>query len=383
MISKENYPQGFWEVYDRRFTNKYEALLYAKEINGVVNFKFFDNIWDNFNRELLGKKTLSELYRQRAQQLRDKYDYLILYFSGGSDSYNVLRSYIDNGIKLDEICVKWCTRVIDSDIYTPNTSDTTAYNYLSEWDYAIKPVLDEIKISNPEIKITIVNWLDDRLENDPDIIFNMVNHWHDIEVPSLATWSPSELQLVNQNKTVGSIYGVDKPCIFFKEKEACMYFTDACTTMGPSNPCNVGGVEFFYWSPDMPELAFEMAYQSTIAFLKDPELFKVKFNQSAVGTPAYREFYQLQQKKLRYILYNNWTDRFQTQKPQALDRSDKHSWIHRCDEVSGYKDVYYQTMQKYLKKLNKNMFFENNGLAMYKSIATKGFVILKLPLTSS
>ena len=84
-----------------------------------------------------------------------------------------------------------------------------------------------------------------------------------------------------------------------------------------------------------------------------------------------------------YILYNNWTDRFQTQKPQALDRSDKHSWIHRCDEVSGYKDVYYQTMQKYLKKLNKNMFFENNGLAMYKSIATKGFVILKLPLTSS
>ena len=44
MISKENYPQGFWEVYDRRFTNKYEALLYAKEINGVVNFKFFDNI---------------------------------------------------------------------------------------------------------------------------------------------------------------------------------------------------------------------------------------------------------------------------------------------------------------------------------------------------
>ena len=226
MISKENYPQGFWEVYDRRFTNKYEALLYAKEINGVVNFKFFDNIWDNFNRELLGKKTLSELYRQRAQQLRDKYDYLILYFSGGSDSYNVLRSYIDNGIKLDEICVKWCTRVIDSDIYTPNTSDTTAYNYLSEWDYAIKPVLDEIKISNPEIKITIVNWLDDRLENDPDIIFNMVNHWHDIEVPSLATWSPSELQLVNQNKTVGSIYGVDKPCIFFKEKDFDFIYID-------------------------------------------------------------------------------------------------------------------------------------------------------------
>jgi hypothetical protein len=43
--------------------------------------------------------------------------------------------------------------VIDKQLYTPNTKDKSAFNYLSEWDYAIKPVLDEIKISHPKIKI--------------------------------------------------------------------------------------------------------------------------------------------------------------------------------------------------------------------------------------
>ena len=158
---------GYYKVGNLEFSSKIQACIHSTATKMPVEWVFNDNVFNSYDWTVEPKEDILELYRRRAQQLRDKYDYLILYFSGGSDSYNVLRSYIDNGIKLDEICVKWCTRVIDSGIYTPNTIDTTAYNYLSEWDYAIKPVLDEIKISNPEIKITIVNWLDDRLENDP------------------------------------------------------------------------------------------------------------------------------------------------------------------------------------------------------------------------
>jgi len=375
----KDYPQGFWEVMDCRFTNKYHALQYATEVNAPVHYKFFNQVWETFDRSLLGSQPLNELYRERAQQLRDKYDYLILYFSGGSDSYNVLRSFIDNGIKIDEICVKWCTPVLDrsKNLYTPNTDDLTAYNYLSEWDYAIKPVLDEISVSHPEIKIEIVNWFDGRMENNPDSIFRMVNHWHDIEVPSLATWSPSERKLIDQKKTVGSIYGVDKPNVFFTEKEAYMYFNDSCTAMGPPNPCNVYGMEFFYWTPDMPILAFEMAYQSMLAFLEDEELSTVKYNQDTAGTPTQQGFYQVQQKKLRYTLYDNWTDRFQTQKPEKSDRSDKHNWLFKSKETELYVKNYRDTMAKYLESIRTDLI--KDGMLMYKLITTKGFFIAKLP----
>ena len=38
-----------------------------------------------------------------AQQLREKYDYIVLAYSGGADSCNVLNSFLDNGIPIDDI----------------------------------------------------------------------------------------------------------------------------------------------------------------------------------------------------------------------------------------------------------------------------------------
>ena len=46
---------------------------------------------------------LSEYYRRRAQQIRDKYDYVVLLYSGGPDSNNILHAFVHNGIKIDEI----------------------------------------------------------------------------------------------------------------------------------------------------------------------------------------------------------------------------------------------------------------------------------------
>jgi len=150
----------FWQVNEKKFNNKFDALLEATRVKANVTFHYYDDIFESVDKSLLGKHNLDKLYRSRAQQLRDEYDYLILYFSGGSDSYNILKTFLDNDIKLDEICVKWPMVVVDKQLYTPNTTDKSAFNYLSEWDYAIKPVLDQIKISHPEIKIEIADWSD-------------------------------------------------------------------------------------------------------------------------------------------------------------------------------------------------------------------------------
>ena len=373
----DNYPQGYWQVGDLKFINKYQAMLHASQAGGSLQYMFFDSVWRNFDRSLLNKFSLQELYKQRAQQLRDSYDYLVLYFSGGADSYNVLRSFVDNGIHLDEVCVKWCKDTIDSGIYTPNTLTDSAVNYLSEWDYAIKPVLAWLGQHHPNIKIEVVDWFKDRLLIGKEEIFNVVNHWHDVEVTSLAVWSPNELKMIDQGKTVGSIYGIDKPNTYLENGNWYMFFADAGAGMGTPAPYNVGGTEYFYWTPNFPILAYEMA-NSIIKEVKiNPKLRDITFVPE-VKTNLVKStlFWQEQQKLHRHILYDNWTNLFQAYKPMTLDRSDKHWWLYKYDELSKFKDGYQDMINLHTQQLDSRFYNTDSKSTMYKHNKTFTYFVV-------
>lgn len=374
----ESNPQGYWKVGERKFLNKLQALQYASEIKQYVKFHYFDNIFEKVDRSQLGKFTLNELYKQRAQQLREKYDYLILYFSGGSDSYNVLRSFLDNNIKLDELCVKWPKKVLESNvkIYTPNTLDTSAFNYMSEWDFAIKPVLEEIAQSHPNIKIEIVDWLPDENAN-LEKYFETVQHWHDIEIPSLAVWSPSEERLTARGKRVGAIYGVDKPYVMFDKSSAYLTFIDAALAMGTTNPYNVYGTEFFYWSPDLPLLAFEMANQVTQWYLKNPHYINMcGVHEGTFGSILSGMFtYVMQQKMYRAVLYTTWTNRFQADKPIQVERTDKQNWIMKVPEMKRYREQFMAVKDSHINTLHRLSYMADNGRQLYLNTYTKYYKI--------
>lgn len=380
-ISK-NFPQGYWETSGQCFINKHDALVHATKNSSQVYFKFFNEVWETFDKSLIGKLSLKEVYRQRAQQLRDKYDYLILYFSGGADSYNVLRSFIDNNIKLDEVCVKWCNGTLEANtkVYTANSKETSACNYLSEWDLAIEPVLKEIAATHPEINIEIVDWFKDRTAIGSEDAFRLVNHWHDVEVPSLAVWSPNEQKYVEKGKRVGSIYGIDKPQIYFDNAgRAYMFFCDNATTMGTPNPCNIYGTEYFYWAPDFPLITFETAATIIKAMRADAALYDLRFNESSrTNRSVFASKSQLQQQKFRHILYDNWTDRFQADKPKAVDRSDKHWWIFDYKELENFRDSYVDMAKLHTDQVSNEFLLSHTGqlgTLMYKFIPTKKFFI--------
>lgn len=365
--------QGFWMVDSTMYENKYEAMLAASKTDSALYYNYFDHVWSKFDRAMLGKYTLDALYRTRARQLREKYDYLILYFSGGADSYNVLRTFLDNDIKIDEVCVKWATKTLDpvNRVYTPDTTDINATNYLSEWDYAISPVLDELRKTHPEIKINVVNWLDDRFVQNPEKMFDSVNHWHDIELPSLHTWSESEKELTLEGKKVGAIYGADKPYVWFGDDDRVyMFFSDSCTTMGQNNPDNPHTTEYFYWSPDFRTLAFEMAFQTARAMHSDPELSKYKYSDGTITDVGSQAIYQRQQKSLRHVLYTNWTDVFQVLKPERLDRTDKHAWMFADESLKEYRETFHAHMKQRISLLSPKFVKEKNGTYMYDSCKT-------------
>ena len=87
-------------------------MLLNKDYFGEVSFYYNDHVFDKFDWGIPVDISLDRLYTFRAQQLRDKYKKLILSFSGGTDSIQVLNTFLKNRIHLDEIVVAHHTELL-------------------------------------------------------------------------------------------------------------------------------------------------------------------------------------------------------------------------------------------------------------------------------
>ena len=267
---------GYYMVDGKPYYSKSHALYESSISSKKIEWSFNNEVWENFsknNLHSLGKMPLDMLYKERAQQLRDKYDYLILNYSGGPDSHNVLMSFINNNIHLDEVYVKY-SHSVDSKLYVPNTIVTGAENIYSEWDYCIKPTLEWLSKFYPNIKIVI----DDVFKDDPFSILNddlFINTGHFLgafEILRQRKFSSSLLKKTNACE----IYGIDKPCVFSENNEFYLFFQDhAINSVAKitKNRLAIHNVtELFYWTPDMPEIVFEQAYRLLDYFKQHPEV---------------------------------------------------------------------------------------------------------------
>lgn len=98
----------YYSVDDRIFSSKFLALATTSN-NKDRHIKFhIPNIESAFLSLDLYKEpeeSLQQLYKERAIQLRNDYDYLVLFYSGGYDSHNILETFMRNNIFLDEIVI--------------------------------------------------------------------------------------------------------------------------------------------------------------------------------------------------------------------------------------------------------------------------------------
>jgi hypothetical protein len=385
-MKPEESPEGYWQVGEKKFLRKYDAQVEGTKNIQRVRYIYFDDIWQHFDRSSLGKFSLKELYKIRAQQLRDEYDYLIVYFSGGGDSYNVIRSFVDNGIKLDEVCVRWPMAAIKAGVYTPDSSNVDPRNTLSEWDYAIKPKLEWLAQAHPEVKINIVDWTENFSEKSYTIeLFQTVNNFNDVEIPFMMSYSPSERELVEKGKKVGSIYGIEKPKIYRVAGRWFMSFIDIATSMGTPSLINPLGTEYFYWSPKFPILAFEQAHTLARYLDGNPDLKKYFGNEESQywDYDTSLHYRNMQNTISRQVLYDNWDNAFQANKPEIPDRADKHFWIFEHPELERIRDHYVDTNAQFLSQLSSDfvmkVFDKFNTLGkprgIYYGVSTKHFYV--------
>lgn len=356
MITNTQHSQGTWTVGHTKFTNKIQASLEATRTKQPIHYHFHHDVWKNFDRNLLGKISLKELYKQRALMLRDKYDYLILYYSGGSDSWTVLNTFLENNIKLDCVYVRWPFKAENS--YTPNTVNQTAYNFMSEWDFVIKKDLEWLAQKHPEIRIETADWMEGvTADTFNDDIFTKQNHqMAAAQIVRQEKFSQIEIDLLDQGKRVGEIWGIDKPMMTeYAENQVGMIFRDDIVNVARCYHGNLDGPEFFYWSPEFPILAMEQAYQCFLFYKANPPL------RSIIASSNWKKMFsdgKLHQYKAYYtdystyfikkIVYPDWDfTKFQAAKPTSVTKEDKDFWLYTSPELKPIVDRwrYYFTSQ--------------------------------------
>jgi len=260
---------GHYRVGNSIILNKADAFIEASSRKETVNWNFNDDIFSSIDWRIPINTPLAELYRQRAQQLRDKYDHLSLFFSGGVDSGNVLHSFIDNNILLDEI-VMYRPKTLES---TFNTRDTSNCNLYSEIEFAAIPHLRKyVKDIRTKIRIIDMDYSSDRFLNNDNLVsqFQTLNIYQPSGMARLAMclddpiWN--EYSLSGKNSC--HIHGIDKPIIKLENNQYSFQFIDTSVAVAmmpvPKYHTSLTEMidrhqshELFYWTPDLPQLVIK------------------------------------------------------------------------------------------------------------------------------
>ena len=251
---------GYYTVNNKIYINKIEAIIAAEQVGARPNFIFNDDIYSKLDWTREPTETLEQLYAKRAWELRNKYDYLILHYSGGWDSNNILETFIANKIPLDELYLRGPLSTADKDI-----TNTESSNMYAEIYFNALPIAKYVKETYyPNLVITVV----DSTTNIVDFFKSEKNAMNFCSPTRRgANYSPSSVgtrtgdydllvanhtKLTETGKRVGNMLGIDKPMIHFENGEFKVRFLDKFLgTFFPGRASEFDLPTFqepFYWS---------------------------------------------------------------------------------------------------------------------------------------
>jgi hypothetical protein len=305
---------GYYKVDDRIFRFQPHAFIEAtnQQLKKFPKWLFNVREFYRHNWTIEPSESMDDLYKKRALHLRESYDHLVLSFSGGADSTNILKTFLSNNIRLDEIYVRHPKELVKN-MYTPNTTDLTSTNIFSEYDLVIVPMLQYISRMYPNIKITV--------EDPTKLILEAINSikntsWILDRPMSLSPTGHHKLKGIREcyvkGKKTAHIYGLDKPMVCIKDGNYYAYFIDnrvtGIVTFTDSNYDNNIIPELFYWSPDAVPLMIKQCHIIKRFFQEHPTL---KYIIESNSIDNYVKYVEL----INPLIYpSTWTNVFQVKK---------------------------------------------------------------------
>ncbi len=308
MINKK---LGYYTCGSEIFDSKIKACFRSLETKQEIKWHFNDDVFSKYDWSVEPTETLDELYDRRSKQLREQYDYLVLSYSGGADSHNILMSFVRQGLHLDEIVVNNMEKanLKFTDINPLNTKSTNAS---AEFYLQTMPRLKEIADKIPKTKISIMDL--------SDHLFDSMNQYSD------ASWvldkreglNPANVTRFNylyftdlrkqfdKDKKIAMILGVEKPRTFVHDGTLYMRFTDRAANMitiaehlkeYPNSE-----VEYFYWSPDAVPIMIKQGHLIKRWLRLNPDLLQHWDSK----TMTFETIRLIHERVLRSVIYTTW-----------------------------------------------------------------------------
>lgn len=362
---------GYYELGEEIIRTKKEVYARIKagsKHQPVLNFN--DAIFSCFDwtQEPDPHMTLWDYYRERAQQIRDNYDYVILQYSGGPDSTNVLEAFLRNNIKLDEI--------VNINSYDQTQIDQGLNN--ADYIHNVKPTLEQFlkRHHASQTRITIIDEIDmtKKIIQDADRQNGYSEVFQGSSVLFASAWQFRGVWVkhvehvwrrICQGQRVCVIMGNDKTVLRVDaDKRHYTYMHDL---NGPDTASyflhdrdlqrhNI--VEWFYHTPDMPKLWIKQAHvlkrlvdSAKANDFDPPDKFKGTDFRPAILCESKHHPGNLRYDAYHRTVYPHWSPNIVTPKPlyygtrvldnwwvNQLPHEDIRAWKHSiADTIKNFK----------------------------------------------
>lgn len=323
--------KGVYYCNNKPFHSKLSAILESNKTGQQVHWDFHSNEFGKENWTLPSPRTLDELYKERAQQLRDNYDHLVLFYSGGVDSGYILKTFVENDIKLDEIFLFGAFEQEKKHFGRVGYSKEPGF-YTREIEYIAKPLIKKL-IQKQNIKVNVYDWEEDLLKAAhngdwfweagcrfaPDVLmrsqFHNIFHEHN--------------NMLHKGKKVGFIYGVDKPRLYRDDTSIKFSFLDIILTIGNTNANDITGAEwendeYFFWNPNFPDIPIKQAHMVAEHLKLTGNVNLIPHLNNHGGNFHTPELYKM----INRIIYPNWDhDLWQIKKPTGATYDENSAWF--------------------------------------------------------
>jgi len=336
------------------FEKKIEALIYSQTVNKPVQWYLQDHIFSKYPWHIEPQESLDELYDKRAKELREKYDYLILCFSGGADSNNILESFIRQNLHLDEIVTLHTDYVIKvhTDLNIKNKSND---NLAAEHILNAIPRLKYANEKLPKTKITIIDDTDSLTKSiqnykNEEWILKRNDHLGAIAPLRFNFFENKDIRKrLDKYNSVAIIYGRDKPKIKLRDNDVFITFTDVGfntikVTNHNSDYKNIT-TEYFYWNTSCLSMMAKQAHTVKKWLEYNPSMLKY-------WTINANDFKgrSMQETLMREIIYTTWNKNwFQVEKCQK-QWSNGEDWFTK-DQLFSKEHMFWKKGIDYIANL--------------------------------
>lgn len=353
--------KGIYTCNGRHFHNKIDAIFEANVSGRHVEWDYHHSTFGQHQWHIDPPVELEELYKQRALQLRQAYDHLVLFYSGGVDSWYILKMFIKYNIKLDEIYMYGPFKA-EEKMYDQLGLDRSPGYYTREIRQSL-PLLKKL-VADHKIKINVFDWTEHIIKaaDDRDWFYTAGVRFD----PTCMVRSKfhkifrDHSEMRHKGKKVGFVYGIDKPRLLRDDHSIYFAFLDVIMTTGTLPTNDIMGEywendEYFYWTPNMPELSIKMSHDVVKYLTTSNQINLIKHVKNIAA--FHDESYYRQVNRAIYPLWDH--DIWQVKKPTSAIYNEQSKWFLDSDLEAKLK---WESSIYELERLCGKQWFNENSV---------------------